>query len=360
MNLKNVLYSTFCIAAATLVNAESVTILDTDNFDSIIGSGVPALVDFYASWCGHCKTLEPTYEKLAEKYIGVKDKVIIAKIDADKHSAIGKRYGVRGFPTIKWFSGKAGDTPIDYTGGRSLDDFSSFITEKSGVKAAAAAPKEKSKVVTLTDDTFEGIVFDTTKNVLVEFYAPWCGHCKNLEPEYEKLASALSREEDVVIAKINADDHKQWAEKFEVRGFPTIKFFGKNAAADPVDYMSGRTEVAFLAFLKEHAGTHRVPGGSLDAEAGRIAELENLLKAGVDGGVESVLGEATRLAKAIGTKYAQYYVRVMEKIKAKPTFIKEEVKRLESLIARGNVAPEKIDDIQIRKNILSGSVHEEL
>lgn len=62
-----------------------------------------------------------------------------------------------------------------------------FLNQKAGTNARI---KEAPTAVTvLTDDNFDSIVKDSTKNVLVEFYAPWCGHCKSLAPIYEKLAA---------------------------------------------------------------------------------------------------------------------------------------------------------------------------
>lgn len=57
---------------------------------------------------------------------------------------------------------------------------------------------EPSKVVTLTDSTFDGIVLDPEKDVFVEFYAPWCGHCKKLAPVWESFAKTFANEKDVL------------------------------------------------------------------------------------------------------------------------------------------------------------------
>lgn len=74
-----------------------------------------------------------------------------------------------------------------------------------------AAPSE---VVVLTPANFDKIVLDTSKDVLVEFYAPWCGHCKSLAPVYEKVAAAYKGEKDVVIAKLDADAHSGLGERY--------------------------------------------------------------------------------------------------------------------------------------------------
>jgi protein disulfide-isomerase A6 len=75
---------------------------------------------------------------------------------------------------------------------------SKYIEGKAGLKARVQKG-EPSKVVTLKDSTFDTVVMDGSKDVLVEFYAPWCGHCKNLAPIWESLAKTFANENDVSL-----------------------------------------------------------------------------------------------------------------------------------------------------------------
>jgi len=122
--------------------------------------------------------------------------------------------------------------------------------------------KEEKDVLVATTDNWDEVVNDGT-TVLVEFYAPWCGHCKSLEPEYAKAATKLKEEgSEVKLAKVDATIETKLAEKFGVQGFPTLKFFKKGAA---LEYGGGRTENEIVNWLKKKTGP---PATELaDAEA---------------------------------------------------------------------------------------------
>jgi protein disulfide-isomerase A1 len=78
-------------------------------------------------------------------------------------------------------------------------------------------------VVVLKEGNFSDFV---TKNkfVMVEFYAPWCGHCQSLAPEYAAAATELKAEE-VMLAKVDATEENELAQEYDIQGFPTVYFF---------------------------------------------------------------------------------------------------------------------------------------
>ncbi|KAK5122118.1 hypothetical protein LTR85_004364 [Meristemomyces frigidus] len=332
-------------------SASAVLDLLPSNFDDVVlKSGKPALVEFFAPWCGHCKTLAPIYEELANNFEGLKDKVTIAKVDADSEKDLGRRFGVQGFPTLKWFDGKS-DKPEDYKSGRDLESLTKFIEEKTGAKPKAkkAAP---SAVEMLNDKTFKEQI-GGDKDAIVAFTAPWCGHCKTLAPTWEKVASDFAAENGVLIAKVDceADNAKATAREAGVKSYPTIFYYPKGSK-EGIPYQGGRSEKDLVSFLNEKAGTYRAVGGGLDTLAGTIPSLDSMLSTLKSGG-ESVYKQFAEAAGATQSKYGEYYAKVAKKMEENSGYVEKELTRLQGLLAKGGLAPEKIDDLTTRSNILN-------
>lgn len=444
---------------------EDVLVLKTTDFDEAVAEFKYLLVEFYAPWCGHCKSLAPEYAKAAGTLKAEGSEVRLAKVDATEESSIAEKFSVKGYPTIKFFKN---GTPTEFAGGRTAADIVNWLKKKTGPPAtsldtveAAKALQEKDEVVVIgffkdqesdaakafldvagtTDDvpfaitssddvfaeykvekdsvvlfkkfdegrndlvedlaiesikdfinsnsmptvieftqesaqkifggevknhmllfiskgdekfdaaltqykaaasTFKGKVLfiyiniddddnqrileffgmkpadcpsyryinlsedmtkykpesdeitteaittfaqgvvdgkirphlmsedvaedwnknpvkvlvgknfaevarDETKDVLVEFYAPWCGHCKQLVPIWEELAEKFKDREDIVVAKMDSTANE--VEDIKVQSFPTLKFFPKGSQ-EVVDYSGERTLEALSKFLE--------------------------------------------------------------------------------------------------------------
>jgi len=144
-----------------------VAVLTEKNFDDYLEENDVTIVEFYAPWCGHCKSFAPTYEEVATELEG---KAGVAKVDATEHKSLGDRFQVQGYPTIKIF--RKGE-PYEYKGSRSKMDVVNKVLEYADPDWT---PPPKA-VMVLTTENFDEVV-NNADTILVEFYAPWCGHCK--------------------------------------------------------------------------------------------------------------------------------------------------------------------------------------
>lgn len=176
--------------------------------------------------------------------------------------------------------------------------------------------------------------------------------CKNLAPIWEQLANDFVTEPDVVIAKVDAEaeNSKALASEQGVTSYPTIKWF-KRGSSEALPYDGARTEGDFVTFINTNSGTHRTPGGGLDLTGGTIEALDTLV-AKFNGVWESGNDEIKKAAEGLKDKYAQYYVKAFDKSSKNEGYAAKELKRLQGLIAKGNLAPEKLDDLASRSNIL--------
>uniref|UniRef100_A0A8C7F4X8 Protein disulfide-isomerase A6 n=1 Tax=Oncorhynchus kisutch TaxID=8019 RepID=A0A8C7F4X8_ONCKI len=240
--------------------ADDVVELNPSNFNrEVLQSDSLWLIEFYAPWCGHCQSLTADWKKTATALKGI---VKVGAVDADQHKSLGGQYGVRGFPSIKIF-GANKNKPDDYQGGRSsqaivdgaLNTLRTLVKDRMSGRSGGSDNSRQSgggggskkNVVELTDDNFDRLVLDSGEVWLVEFFAPWCGHCKSLEPEWAAAASAVKEQtkDKVHLGAVDATVHQGLASRYGVRGFPTIKIFKKGE--EPEDYQGGRTRGDIIA-----------------------------------------------------------------------------------------------------------------
>ena len=272
-------------------------------------------------------------------------------MNAEQHNALGSRFGVTGFPTIKFFP-KGSTTAEDYNGGRDAASFVKFLNEKTG--SSLFVPREATSVTVLDASNFDQVALDETKDVLVEFYAPWCGHCKQLAPTYEKVAQTYANEPNVVIANVDANDEKNkgLAARFDVSGFPTIKFFPKGNKAGE-EYTAGRGGDDFVSFINEKTGTKRVLGGGFASDAGTDEELNALAQEFMAGDAAARKDAKAKIeAKVKAAPEFKYYGKVVAKVEEKGDgYVAKELARLEKM-SEGKASLASKDSMSLRINVL--------
>lgn len=99
--------------------------LTTDAFPGFLTNHSSVLVMFYAPWCGHCKAMKPAYTDAARMMKEQEVGGALAAVDATKEEALGKKYDVTGFPTIKYFG--SGEMLYDYGYGRTAEGLVDFM-----------------------------------------------------------------------------------------------------------------------------------------------------------------------------------------------------------------------------------------
>nr|XP_026695701.1 protein disulfide-isomerase isoform X11 [Ciona intestinalis] len=146
--------------------------------------------------------------------------------------------------------------------------FVSFVfgLVSSEVPDATPEVKEENGVLILTNDNFDSVVTET-KHVLVEFYAPWCVHCVELEKEWVKVADQLKTERpDIRLAKIDGSVHAAMTERMHISGYPGI-IFCKDNGNRTIHYTGGRQAADIVSWLKKKTGPPTVPLENAEAVA---------------------------------------------------------------------------------------------
>lgn len=222
--------------------------LTANNFDIILKEEKSAMVVFHAAFCGHCKALKPKYEAAA---VAMKNKGIhgmLAAVDAQKESALGAKFGIKGYPTLKYF--EFGEFKFDVNL-RETDPIVRFMENPDAppiveVEREVAWEDEENEVVFLNDETFKPFL-KKTKNVICFFYAPWCGHCKATKPEIVKAAAEFKDDPKFAFVAVDCTKHSAICSAYDVRGYPTIKYFSYLKTVK--DYRGGRVAEDFIKFM---------------------------------------------------------------------------------------------------------------
>lgn len=185
------------------------------------------LVDFFAPWCGPCQQLAPQWRDLA-KLVDKYPHVHVGKVDCTEEEDLCFKVGIQNYPTIRMY-------PLGSVGHTRYQPYSQYHRDTSSLHQWVQS-NLPSNVENLTPYSFQHNVLSSSKPWLVEFYAPWCGHCTRFAPEYEHVALALKGK--VKVGKVNCEKYSGMCNRAAITGYPTVRFYRGQEKGDMQDYFS--------------------------------------------------------------------------------------------------------------------------
>lgn len=205
---RDVLYNIVAFAKESV--KAHVTTLRPDNFPQ--DGKEPWLVDFFAPWCPPCRALLPELRKASIQLVG---QLKFGTLDCTIHEELCSRYNIHAYPTTVIFN----RTNVhEYEGQHSADGILEFIQD-------LVSPS----VEVLDQDSFGRRVRrrEAGETWLVDFYAPWCGPCQALLPEWRRMARTLSGV--IRVGTVDCQKHHSFCQTQGVRAYPEIRLYPQNS-----------------------------------------------------------------------------------------------------------------------------------
>jgi len=230
---------------------EGVLVLGKKNFETATKAHNYLLVEFYAPWCGHCKALAPEYVKAAAKLVEQDSEIKLGKVDATEEQELAEEFGVRGYPTLKFFkNGK----PIEYGGGRTADEIVNWLLKKTGPPAKDLTSVEDAKAFSESQDVVVVGCFTDLESAVAK--------------EYREVASAMDEfpfgqtsdpavlkefgvEKDSIVLFKKFDEGRNTLDA-DLTGSNIDKFIKENALPLVVEFNHETAQKIFGGEIKSH------------------------------------------------------------------------------------------------------------
>ncbi|GFR29666.1 dnaJ homolog subfamily C member 10 [Trichonephila clavata] len=171
------------------------------------------VIDFFVPWCGPCQRLAPQWRKLGKMLARVPS-VRIGQVDCQAHSGLCHDLGIDSYPTIRLY-------PRGVTGISRFSSYNDWNRDAPSIQAWIYNFLP-SKVHSLNISTYRKVLNDENP-WLIDYYVPWCSHCRTFNPVFEKIA--LVMEDRVKAGKINCDEFPKLCQLASVHAYPTVMFY---------------------------------------------------------------------------------------------------------------------------------------
>ncbi|KAF8931208.1 thioredoxin-like protein [Dissophora ornata] len=234
MYIRGILSAAIAIAAcsSSLQGAEASAAsksLTESNFDATVADGA-TFVKFYSPACQHSQKLAPTWEQLAVEHQDWKRTkgFKFAEVDCLAQPGVCEDSDIVSYPTMQLFY--KGKPVSKYNKRRTTEALKEFVDAMSAEYINVPSNVKVQEVGDVKVNALGKVVVLDQENYgrrtrfgpwLIEYYAPWCGHCKALAPIYDELAVALKGQ--VNVAKVDCTQNEEICHKEKIRGYPTIK-----------------------------------------------------------------------------------------------------------------------------------------
>ncbi|GAA5978659.1 hypothetical protein JCM11641_002803 [Rhodosporidiobolus odoratus] len=268
----------------TFAKEHSTPLLDEispDNFATYAEAGIPLAYIFVEASNPKREEIVKAIEPVAREHKG---KLNFVWIDANKFADHAKSLNLQE-PTWPAFAiqniGDMTKFPLDQSKSVDAATVGSFVSDfvagkvKPSIKSQKVPAVQDEPVYVLVADEFDKVVAED-KDLLVEFYAPWCGHCKKLKPIYDTLGERFSSvKSKLTIAKFDATENDVPSTAgFRVSGFPTIKFKAAGSS-EWTSYEGDRSLDSFVEFLEANATNDIETPDDVEAELQGESEVKS-------------------------------------------------------------------------------------